>query len=218
MGQITVKSGDTLWSIAQKTMGDGSRWPEIYELNKDLIKNPNLIYPGQTFKLPGDSQPPRSIGQKSDIALANTPAGPGGDAAADVGNGPLPGGTGVSRWKDLIDRAAAQTGVPARLIAAVMQQESGGNPRAGSPAGAQGLMQLMPATARGLGVNNTWDPSQNILGGAKYLKEQLDRFGGNVRFALAAYNAGPGAVQKHGGVPPYAETQKYVKNITAALA
>ncbi|MBM3267686.1 MAG: transglycosylase SLT domain-containing protein [Candidatus Sericytochromatia bacterium] len=204
--------------MAQNTLGDGSRWREIYELNKDQIKNPDLIHPGQVFKLPGDAKGSTgSLGQPSNIALADgTP--PPRDGAAQIGDGPLPGGTGVGRWKELIDRAAAATGVPARLIAAVMQAESGGDPNAGSSAGAQGLMQLMPATARGLGVTNIRDPWQNLLGGAKYLRQQLDAFGWDVRKALAAYNAGPGAVQKYGGVPPYAETQNYVRKITTALA
>ncbi len=217
MGQHEVKSGDSLWKIAQQSLGDGSRWREIYDLNKDQIKNPDLIHPGQVFKLPGDAKGTTgSLGQPSQMALeGGTPPAAG---AAAIGDGPLPGGTGVARWKELIDRAAAATGVPARLLAAVMQAESGGDPNAGSSAGAQGLMQLMPATARGLGVNNIRDPWQNLLGGAKYLRQQLDTFGWDVRKALAAYNAGPGAVQKYGGVPPYAETQGYVRKITAALA
>ena len=92
----------------------------------------------------------------------------------------------------------------------LVRQESNFNPNAGSPAGARGLTQLMPATAAGLGVTDVTDPVQALDGGAKYLKPQLDRFGGDVTLALAAYNAGPGAVQQHGGVPPYAETQGYV--------
>ena len=220
MAQVTVNKGDSLSKIAQRYLGDASRWPEIYELNKGQIKNPDLIHPGQVFKLPGDARQTGSLGQRSGIALTDAAAAPdrqGARPLPDVGNGPLPGGTGVSRWKDLIARASKITGVPERLLAAVMQQESGGNPRAGSHAGAQGLMQLMPATARGQGVTNTWDPWQNLLGGAKYLRQQLDKFG-DTRLALAAYNAGPGAVQKYGGVPPYKETQNYVRSISAMLA
>ena len=98
-----------------------------------------------------------------------------------------------------------------------MKQELGGDPDAVSPAGAVGLMQLMPGTAKELGVANSRDPGENIRGGARYLRQQLDTFGGDVTKALAAYNAGPGAVQKYGGVPPYAETQQYVRSITATL-
>lgn len=112
----------------------------------------------------------------------------------------------------LIQQAAQSNGVDAALVAAVARAESGFNPAAGSPAGAQGLMQLMPGTARGLGVTDPFDAAQSANGGAKYLRAQLDRFG-DPTLALAAYNAGPGAVTKYGGVPPYQETQTYVQRV-----
>ena len=102
---------------------------------------------------------------------------------------------------------------PSKLIKALVQQDSGYNPNAKSKAGALGLMQLMPATAEGLGVKDPMDPQQNIEGGVKYVKSMLDRFNGNIILALAAYNAGPNAVKKYDGVPPYKETQNYVRNI-----
>ncbi len=117
-----------------------------------------------------------------------------------------------------ITAAAKRYGLDPALLAGLVRQESNFDPNAGSPAGARGLTQLMPATAAGLGVTDVTNPAQALDGGAKYLKQQLDRFGGDVTLALAAYNAGPGAVQQHGGVPPYAETQSYVKKVQAFAA
>ncbi len=124
----------------------------------------------------------------------------------------VPGGFGP-----LIQEAAQKYGVDPALIAAVMETESRFKPDAVSQAGAKGLMQLMPATARGLGVKDPMDPRQAILGGAKLLGVLSEKYKGDVKLTLAAYNAGSGAVDKHGGIPPYAETQKYVPLVLTAF-
>ena len=146
------------------------------------------------------------------------------NAAQPSANATLPVnvGTGLKAVSDLpaadgdlatmVQEAARDQNVDARLVNAVAQAESGGDQSAVSPVGAIGVMQLMPDTAAGLGVN-PYDKKQNIEGGAKYLREMLDTFGGDVRKAVAAYNAGPAAVKAYGGVPPYPETQAYVDRV-----
>jgi peptidoglycan DL-endopeptidase CwlO len=117
-------------------------------------------------------------------------------------------------YADLFTQAAGRYGIPAALLAGVAKTESGFDSSAVSPAGAQGLMQFMPATARGLGVDPT-DPASSIDGAARYLSDLTKQFG-STDLALAAYNAGPGAVRRHGGIPPYPETQNYVRKVTSA--
>jgi soluble lytic murein transglycosylase-like protein len=118
----------------------------------------------------------------------------------------------------LVGQNAATWQVDPSLVKAIIANESGFNANATSKVGAQGLMQLMPSTAQSVGVRNSYDPSQNVAGGTRYLKGLLDRFNGDVRLAVAAYNAGPDAVEKYGDVPPYAETQNYVQNVLGSYA
>jgi len=118
---------------------------------------------------------------------------------------------------DLVERAAAQHSLPPALIHSVIKVESNYNPGAVSPKGALGLMQLVPSTARRFGVSDVFDPADNIQGGAKYLRYLLDLYGGDYPLALAAYNAGEGAVAKYGTVPPYPETQNYLKLVARQL-
>jgi soluble lytic murein transglycosylase-like protein len=133
--------------------------------------------------------------------------------AAPTASAATAGGT-PTAFDAQIDAAAARYGLDPALLKGLIRQESGFDPDARSGAGAVGLTQLMPATAASLGVDPT-DPAQAIDGGARYLKQQLDRFGGDPAKALAAYNAGPGAVAKYGGIPPYGETQNYVTSVLA---
>jgi len=136
------------------------------------------------------------------------------------GGGFLPFGEGphamdVARLNAIVAEQSRVHEVPASLVRAVIDRESGGDPSAISQAGAMGLMQLMPGTAASYGVSNPFNPEQNVAGGVAYLHDLLQRYHGDVTLALAAYNAGSGAVAKYGGVPPYAETQGYVHDVTA---
>jgi len=167
---------------------------------------------GNFLGMPGGSGAYASAGPGGASAGAYAGAGPDG---ANGAGGPMGPGKQMSggQYDQIINEASQQYGVPAALIKAVVKNESNFNPNARSHCGAQGLMQLMPGTARDLGVLNAYDPAQNIDGGAKYIRQLLDRFNGDLTKAIAGYNAGPGAVEQHGGVPPYEETQDYVVKV-----
>lgn len=159
-------------------------------------------------------------GTRPTSSLLNTGSLPG---ASSIGNEPFnpvatgfvnlgtPAGSGDIRALAL--EIAEKYNLDPKLFNALIQQESGFDPNAVSHAGAQGLTQLMPKTGKSLGVTNPFDPRQNLEGGAKYLSQMLKEFGGDRSLALAAYNAGPGAVRRHGGIPPFKETQNYVRKI-----
>jgi soluble lytic murein transglycosylase-like protein len=126
--------------------------------------------------------------------------------------------SGAGAYEPLIEQAAARNGLDPAVLYGLIEQESGFDPNATSSAGALGLTQLMPGTASSLGVSEPLNPQQSIEGGARYLGELLRQFSGNTTDALAAYNAGPGAVQQYGGIPPYPETQQYVSKVLANAA
>ena len=180
----------------------------IYAGNNRLIESPE---PGKTVHVTDVYETPTSISRIVPNAASAAAATPGTLSAASGLS------SGVTAFEGQFAAAEHAYGLPTGLLAAVAQQESGGNTRAVSPAGAEGLMQLMPSTAAGMGVD-PMDPAQAISAAARILHRNLDEFGGSVPLALAAYNAGAGAVHQYGGIPPYAETQNYVRRITATLA
>jgi len=137
------------------------------------------------------------------------------DPVAENLNAPAP--VPPEQIDSLVQQNAQIWQVDPALIKSVIANESSFDANATSPVGAQGLMQLMPETAASLGVRNPYDPAQNVAGGTRYLKSLLDRFNGDTRLAVAAYNAGPGAVERYGDVPPYAETRNYVQNVLGSL-
>ena len=152
---------------------------------------------------PPPATSPSSFASALQSAQQTSPAAPAPAAASAAGD--------PTQYDGLIDASAQRNGVDPSLLKGLIRQESDFDPNARSSAGAVGLTQLMPSTAAGLGVSDPTDPAQAIEGGARYLRQMLDRFGGDQTKALAAYNAGPGAVEKYGGVPPYPETQAYVQ-------
>ena len=176
---------------------------------------------------PPAPQAPASVGAPrfaSALAGAMRPGGPGYGLQAGGDDAP---GSGLpvrasapvapAEIDALVQQNASTWQVDPALIKAVIANESSFNANATSKTGAQGLMQLMPDTAASLGVRDAYDPVQNVAGGTRYLRGLLDRFGGDTRLAVAAYNAGPGAVEKYNGIPPYAETRAYVQNVLASF-
>lgn len=186
----------------------------IYMGNNKLIESPE---PGKTVHITDVYQQPTSIRRvvPSASALATAGSAPaGGLSAGQLTAAGL--NQSVAAYASQFAAAESEFNLPTGMLAAVAQQESGGNAHAVSPAGAEGLMQLMPSTAAGMNVN-ALDPSQAIEAAAKILHNNLKQFGDSVPLALAAYNAGAGAVQQYGGIPPYSETQNYVRSITSMM-
>jgi soluble lytic murein transglycosylase-like protein len=178
---------------------------------------------GSSIELPGlphadDQSASFAAMVRAELAAQNAAGGdmPGVGSGAAVGAINAPAMMPPAEIDQLVSTNSSQWNVDPSLVKAIIANESGFNANATSNVGAQGLMQLMPGTASGLGVTNAYDPAQNVAGGTRYIKGLLDRFGGDMRKAVAAYNAGPGAVEKYDGVPPYAETQNYVQNVLAS--
>ncbi|MCW2996291.1 MAG: lytic transglycosylase protein [Conexibacter sp.] len=165
----------------------------------------------------GQAAPTTSFASQLASAQSATTTGATATSAATTPTPTTLGGGTATQYDAQITASATKYGIDPALLKGLIRQESNFDASAQSGAGAQGLTQLMPGTASSLGVDPS-DPAQAIDGGAKYLKQQLDRFGGDPSKALAAYNAGPGAVAKYGGVPPYAETQGYVQKVLAYAA
>lgn len=215
-----ARSGTAVASMAEARPGDLIAWDNssrnngadhiaIYLGNGKMIEAPRTGLDVRIVDVPSTPDMIRRI--------IDTPAAKGPAAASGAGGaGMAPRVAEGTPYAGLINQAAARTGVPGELLAAVAKQESGFNPQAVSPAGAQGLMQLMPGTARGLGVKDPFDPAQAIDGASRLLSSLIDRFG-TTELALAAYNAGPGAVSRYDGIPPYRETQNYVRSIMAMV-
>lgn len=209
-------AGRPVASMAEAQPGDLIAWDNssrnvgvdhiaIYIGNGKMIEAPRTGLDVRIIDVPSTPDVIRRI-------LPDPSAPVSGVAGASVaGSSQLPAGT---PFANLFEQASGRYGVPAALLSAVAKAESAYNPRAVSHAGAQGLMQLMPATARGLGVTDSFDPAQAVDGAARLLRDLLDRFG-RTDHALAAYNAGPGAVMRYGGIPPYAETRNYVAKVMA---
>ncbi|MFI5895261.1 transglycosylase SLT domain-containing protein [Actinoplanes sp. NPDC051513] len=212
-----AKAGQPVASLAEARPGDILAFDKpvdhvaIYLGNNQMIAAPK---PGDHVKIQKVYEQPtqirRVVSDAAQVAAQNMAAV---RPAALNGSGSLAG----VPYGDLFVKAGTKYGVSPKLLAAVAKVESGYDPQAVSKVGARGLMQLMPSTAKGLGVENAFDPEQAIFGGAKLLARNLHEFK-SLPLALAAYNAGGGAVKKYGGIPPYAETQAYVPKVQKALA
>jgi soluble lytic murein transglycosylase-like protein len=159
---------------------------------------------------PGVSVPPASLGPLPPLPVSVAPVTP-------IATPTTVSSTGTGQYAGLIQTYAAKHGLAPNLVRAVIQTESGGNAHAVSPAGAMGLMQLMPANVQEAGISNAFDPEQNIAAGTQQLSGLLKEYGGDLDMALAGYNAGPGNVRKYGGVPPFRETQNYIRKVRAAM-
>ena len=203
------------WARQGKGFFNNGKWikgdvqPQTDDSGREIVviamKSGSVIFPRQDIANIVYSGGASSPHMKFYRALKNTPSGTAAEKKMAV----------PPAYESMIEEASQKNKLDPHLVKAVIRQESNFNTRDVSRTGAQGLMQLMPGTARALGVGNSFDPYQNVHGGAKYLKLMLDLFDGDITRALAAYNAGPGSVRKYKGIPPFAETQAYVPRVMA---
>ena len=194
-------AGPTFAQALDSAKASPAPLPSIAGVSLPPIHGSTLLPDGPS----GVLAPPASLGP-----LPTLPVSPG---AANVV--PIP--RSASGTDGLIEKYAAQNGLSPALVRAVIKVESDGNPRCVSSAGAMGLMQLMPDNVKEAGISDPFDPEQNVMAGTKQLGGLLKQYGGNLDLALAGYNAGPGNVRKYGGIPPFTETQNYVKRVRAAM-
>ena len=192
---IIQDSNDTTQDV--KPASNSYAWTQVGRLNESYHNDIRKVVEGGTYA--------QQVYQPKIDNISYTSSSNGFSAPSSSGN--------RNSYDHIIRSASQKYGVDTGLIKAVMHTESGFNINARSPVGAQGLMQLMPATARRFNVNNAYDPAQNIDGGARYLSWLIKRFKGDVRLALAGYNAGEGNVDKYNGIPPFRETQDYVRRV-----
>lgn len=213
---------DNVSTTREQTAGDSVRGATLTDYRKQRLFDPAAVFFSQSTIFGGvqRSFAPELVGSRSYADLHRPTARSESTGASAVKAAPLSdaGSDSDGSIRDSIRQAAATYNLPEKLIASVIRAESGFQPDAVSPAGAQGLMQLMPATARELGVSDPFDVHQNIDGGARYLRQMMDRFDGDLKLALAAYNAGPGTVARYDGDVPYRETRDYVKRVLAGMA
>ena len=191
-----------------------------YEIARSVSRRSSLGIGKMMYeKMTGEPMPKQMVSAQSLRAIGILPQLPATKVKADAVNTAVKAvpsknlKEAVGQYDDIIAEAAERHGVDTSLIKAVIATESGGNARAVSSSNAKGLMQLIDSTATLVGVKNSFDPKQNINGGVKYLRQLLDKFDGDEALALASYNAGPARVEKHKGVPPIPETQRYVKRV-----
>jgi soluble lytic murein transglycosylase-like protein len=223
--------GSVYQGLAEESFGEALARSSDFGITRELIQSLRATEAGGTVHLPHGPSPV-AVEHRANTAARNASKSLFADASVDASrratretNSAAPGDRQTGRLDKLAARlapfseavadAAGQYGIDPSVITAVIVAESGGKAHAVSPAGARGLMQIMPATGRELGLVNPFDPRENILAGTRYLSRMLKRFGGDITLALAAYNAGPGAVRKHGGIPPYRETMRFVSKVLA---